>query len=181
MDGLAWPDEPPRLTDGVVHLRQWGPQDADAVFRACQDPQIQRWTRVRSPYERTDAEHFVTVSAEQWADRTAAPFAVVDAADQVLASMGLVTVTQRDLHAEIGYWVAPWARRRSVAARAAALVADWAFSSVGFVRLELYIEVDNVASRAVAERIGAVAEGVLRSRALHRGAQRDVVVYGLLP
>jgi RimJ/RimL family protein N-acetyltransferase len=33
--------------------------DIDAITAACQDPLIQRWTTVPSPYTRTDAENFV--------------------------------------------------------------------------------------------------------------------------
>ena len=35
-------------------------QDIDKVFLFCQDPQIQRWTTVPSPYTYADAETFCT-------------------------------------------------------------------------------------------------------------------------
>ncbi|MGH3450260.1 MAG: GNAT family N-acetyltransferase, partial [Haloechinothrix sp.] len=53
--------EPVELSDGDLLLRPWQPQDAEAVYRACRDPEIQRWTTVPSPYLREHAEHFVTV------------------------------------------------------------------------------------------------------------------------
>jgi hypothetical protein len=46
---LDWPTTPLTLTDGSVTLRPWCESDADAVYRACQGPAIQRWTRVPVP------------------------------------------------------------------------------------------------------------------------------------
>ena len=48
--------EPIELTtgDGLV-LRAWQEDDAEDVFRACQDPLIQRWTMVPVPYLREQA------------------------------------------------------------------------------------------------------------------------------
>mgnify|MGYP000529409413 FL=1 len=37
--------------------------DVDAIFSACQDPDIQRFTTIPVPYTRADAEHFVAVFA----------------------------------------------------------------------------------------------------------------------
>lgn len=174
-----WPRDVPTLTDGVVTLRAWTADDADGVRAACGDPEVERWTPLPAPYLREHAVAFVERGApRRWATGQAAPFAVVaaDGADLV-GSCGLVRIDERDLVAEIGYWVAPWARGRTVAQRAVRLVRDWAFTELDLARIELLIDPDNVASRAVAERVGCVAEGVLRSRTLHRGVRRDLVLY----
>jgi hypothetical protein len=65
---LPWPEQPPTtLSDGVVTLRAWRADDADAVYSACQDEQIQRYTQVPVPYLRSDATGFVTeVSTTPW-------------------------------------------------------------------------------------------------------------------
>ena len=39
---LDWPQEQPALDEGVLVLRPWRSDDADAVYRACQDAQTQR-------------------------------------------------------------------------------------------------------------------------------------------
>lgn len=51
--------EPVELTDGTVVLSPPTDADVDAIFLACQDPEIQAWTTVPSPYEREHAEGFV--------------------------------------------------------------------------------------------------------------------------
>jgi RimJ/RimL family protein N-acetyltransferase len=106
----------PVLTDGTLTLRPWRADDADAVHRACQDPDIQRWTQVPVPYTRSDAEGFVTELAPAvWRDGTGVIFAVVDRSDALLASIGVVDLDRPNRSCEIGYWVAPDARRRGVA------------------------------------------------------------------
>jgi RimJ/RimL family protein N-acetyltransferase len=44
--------DPFEITVDELLLRPWQADDADAVYRACQDPDIQRWTTVPRPYGR---------------------------------------------------------------------------------------------------------------------------------
>ena len=39
-----------------TRLRAWRADDAAAIHDACQDPEIQRFTTVPSPYRRADAD-----------------------------------------------------------------------------------------------------------------------------
>ena len=78
----------------------------------------------------------------------------------------LVPVRQQ---AEIGYWVAPWARRRGVATAAVRAMSGWAFANAGVVRLELLTDWANVGSQRVALAAGFQREGVRRSAASDRG------------
>jgi RimJ/RimL family protein N-acetyltransferase len=175
--------EPVDMTAGDIRLRPWVPSDADEVYRACQDPGIQRWTLVPSPYTRADAEEFVGRTAPAgWADGTAAQFAVLDAATaRLLASVGLVSVGPDGL-AEIGYWCAAEARGRGVATRATRVLARWALSVVGVERLEWRAEVGNPASRRVAEKAGFTVEGRLRRALVRRdGSRADCWIGSLLP
>jgi RimJ/RimL family protein N-acetyltransferase len=55
---------------------------------------------------------------------------------------------------EISYGVAPPARGRGIATRAAQLAAKWALTESGFSRVELRIPESNIASRRVAEKAG---------------------------
>jgi hypothetical protein len=62
--------------------------DADAVYRACQDPLIQRWTKIPRPYQLGHADGFVTSFTEtSWKSGSAAPLGVFDqATGEVLGS-----------------------------------------------------------------------------------------------
>lgn len=174
------------LTESVhtrrLLLRPFCAEDAAAVHQACQDEEIQRWVvAVPSPYTLDDARHFVTVLA--WRERragTGMQFAAVDLeSGGVVASVGLMNLTG-SIGAEIGYWVAPWARGLGYAAEATGALCGWAFGH-GVHRVALLIAPANAASCRTAERAGFRREGVLREAEVDRqGQPHDWVLYGRL-
>ncbi|MER7468502.1 GNAT family N-acetyltransferase [Streptomyces sp. NPDC097981] len=173
--------EPTTLNTARLHLRPFVPADEEEVYISVQDPDIQRWTMVPSPYEREHARAFVgeTVPAG-WREDTAYSFAVRLGPDGPLVAA--VGVHGRGPGAyEIGYWAAKEHRGRGYMTEAVAAVSRWAFTEVGAVRLEWRAEVGNAGSRAVAEKTGFRFEGILRA-AVHRGGTaRDSWVGSLLP
>ncbi len=81
---------------------------------------------------------------------------------------------------ELGYAIAPSARGRGVATEALRQLTAWALSELDVLRIELRINVDNEASKRVAERCGFVREGVLRSMPLKAGVWGDLEVWSRL-
>ncbi|PVU81527.1 GNAT family N-acetyltransferase (plasmid) [Cellulomonas sp. WB94] len=170
------------LTDGVVHLRAPDDRDVDAIAALCQDPAIQEFTTVPSPYGRADGEGFVRqVVPAGWSSGTNLTWSVRDAAtDRLDGMIGLLV--QPPGSAEIGYWLGAHARGRGLMSRATALVVDLAFDPerLGLERLSWTGFTHNVASRRVAERAGFHIEGHIRGYALQRGGRRDAWVGTLL-
>lgn len=153
----AWPTERPVLADDDVLLRAWRPDDVDSIYHACQDPDIQHFTRVPVPYLRDHAVHFVTLSERQWAEQQSAGFAVTDASTgELVGACGLLGIDHQARRAGVGYWVAPWARGRGVATSALRLVTEWALGDGGMRCVYVEVEEDNVASTAVARAAGFV-------------------------
>jgi RimJ/RimL family protein N-acetyltransferase len=163
--------EPLELTDGVVVLRAPGPQDVDRITEICQEPSIQRWTTVPSPYARADAEGFVTgMVRDGWADGSSLTWAV--RVDDVL--VGMVGLAMEGVgSAEIGYWLASDHRGRGLMSRAVALVLDVAFGRLALDRVLWRAYAGNLPSRHVAERAGFRVEGEIRLGAIQRGVRCD--------
>lgn len=175
------PVAPPTLTDGVVGLRSWRQVDVPSVLAACQDPDIQRWLPVPVPYREQDAHGFVAgFVSEEWSSGRGAPLAVVDAdTGELLGSVGLKGIDPVTGTAEVGYWVAPWARGRGVAVRAARMLCDWAFGELSLERVELLVDPHNTASCTVAERLGAVRDDEPAAPQVLHGTRRPTVRYEL--
>ncbi|MFC5948840.1 GNAT family N-acetyltransferase [Pseudonocardia lutea] len=173
-------DVQPVLTGSKVRLRPWTADDADVVFAACQDAEIQRWTTVPSPYTRADAVGYVTTFAPRAWEQGDAVFAVVDAASgEPVGSIGAHGIPDGVAH--VGYWVAAAARGRGLARDALRTLARWCLREAGVARVELVVDPANTGSLRVAEAAGFTAEGTLRQRLVVRGRRIDVVMYSLLP
>lgn len=173
--------------DGGLRLSRPTEADVDDVVAACQDPEIVRFTRVPSPYRPAHARGFVLQSVQGAIAGTALNMLARDATGRVLAACGLPRVSPADRAGEVGYWVAPWARRRGVATDATRAVCHWAFGPGGLERLRLEAAVDNPGSNAVARRLGFTLEGTQRRAAIEGaggvpgGRRMDMNLWGLLP
>src|SRR5206468_4132414 len=64
------------IEGGIVTLRPWERADAVFVFEACQDADIQRWTRVPRPYTALDAATFIDRHARAQPEDDGAFFAI---------------------------------------------------------------------------------------------------------
>ena len=154
-------------------LRAWAEPDASALVRACSDPLTRRYTSVPAPYTLEDARMFIGAGRSA----TTLPLAVVaaGATGEVLGAVGLHAVDHERERAEIGYWTAPWARRRGVATRALALLSAWALDREGIERLELFAEPTNLVSQRVALACGFARGDLVRGGIALRGRRRDVI------
>ncbi|MEV6972513.1 GNAT family N-acetyltransferase [Kitasatospora sp. NPDC093806] len=174
--------EPVVLTTERLILRAPRESDIDAVFAACQDAEIQRWTVVPSPYRREDAEFYVReLAIEGWRTGENRIWSVFERESGALVgSQGLMACPGRSGVAEVGWWATKEFRGRGYTAEAARAVVRYALTELGLRRVEWLAYVGNEGSRAVAEKVGFRFEGTLRSYAEQRGRFHDSWVAGLL-
>ncbi|MGX1805470.1 GNAT family N-acetyltransferase [Nocardia sp. NPDC055321] len=161
------------MGDGLV-LRPWLRRDAPEVYAAFQDPAIQRW-HVRTAESEDEAEEWVADWARTWRGGIYANWAVADSSTGRIAGRASLQV-MRAAHgtAGVAYWVAPAARGQGIAPRAVTALAEWAFETAGFHRLELQHSVHNAQSCRVAGKAGFTLEGVNRSAGLHADGWHDM-------
>jgi ribosomal-protein-serine acetyltransferase len=80
----------------------------------------------------------------------------------------------------IGYWLGADAAGRGLMSKAVRAMLGFVFDDLGLNRVELQAHVDNHKSRAVAERLGFIFEGVLREVWTLRGKPVDHAAYAML-
>jgi RimJ/RimL family protein N-acetyltransferase len=109
-------------------------------------------------------------------------FTIIEKQTQQILGGGTVWLTSH-LHRNgaIGYWIRSSRTKQGFASEAAALLAQFGFRQLGLIRIEILVPVGNTASQRVAEKVGAVREGLLRNRWLFRGEPRDAFVFSLVP
>ncbi len=176
---IVLPDRP--LVDGPTALRAWRDDDVEAIVRACQDPEIARWTRVPEHYGEVDAQAYLLERGASLHAGATAPFAIVASDDlaRLLGSVSILRLAWEHLRGEVGYWLAPDARGAGHATRAVRLVSGWAFQSLGLERIDLLAAAGNLPSQRVAERAGFTREALLRSHSAGPHGREDMVAFGL--
>jgi ribosomal-protein-serine acetyltransferase len=80
---------------------------------------------------------------------------------------------------DIGYWIDGDYEGRGITSRAARALITAAFDEVGLSKVDLRTSVDNVRSRALAERLGFAYEGVLPRGLQFSNRADDVALYGV--
>ncbi len=168
--------QPVDLTDGVVLLDLPVDGDVEEMTLACQDREVTAWTPLPLPYLVEHARGFIGgVVLDGWAKGTNLNWAIreIDGEQRLAGMIGLHGLA--DGSAEIGYWLAPWARGRGLAARAVALVLDHAFAPGGLdLDHVLWVAyVGNWPSRRLAWRAGFRMEATVRGFAAQRGSRVD--------
>ncbi|WP_308128194.1 GNAT family N-acetyltransferase [Modestobacter italicus] len=170
--------EPCTLGVDELVLRPWRTEDEVAVWALAADPALRQWN-ARGFGSREEVREMVARLAD-WSGGDRASWAVTDAVGTLLGSVSLHSVDRVQGDAQLGYWVAPAARGRRVAARAADAVCRWAFDA-GIDRVELYHAVENEASGRVAARAGFTREGRLRrSYRYGDGVKHDEFIWSRL-
>ena len=145
------------------------------------DAEAVRFTRLPEPMPDGFAQAWLERYQRGSADGTAYGFAAVDD-DGTFLGIGLAPhVDPEAREVELGYIVAREARGRGVATEMVRQLTRWAFEERGIQRAYLIIDVDNPASKVVAERAGYSLEGVMRSTYLKQGRRSDTELWSRLP
>lgn len=172
------PDRLVRVDAPGVVLRAFAPGDAADLLAAFAEDEIARWNPGPS---RPDAAAEFMASRNDWSQGAHASWAVADASDRLVGSVSVHKVDPDQADAEIGYWVAPWARRQGYATRAVIAASRVAFGRLGLHRLYLFHAVDNPGSCGVARAAGFRHEGTLRESFRYPdGAYHDEHLHALL-
>ena len=173
---LAYPE--PELATARIRLRRWQASDAAALVACCNDAEIRRWLPpIPVPYTAGDAEEFIAMAQSDQGDILR--FAIEQPGVPVAGGIGARILEPGVI--QVGYWVAPEARRAGVASGALTLLAGWLGRQAGVDRVQLFTDTENVPSMRVAERAGFRPEAVLRNWYDLRGERRDAAMFAMLP
>jgi RimJ/RimL family protein N-acetyltransferase len=167
----------------ACRLRAYEPGDAQSLWEAARESaaEVFPWLAwCHAQYSMAEAAEWIRSKARLAAEGREYAFAMVGPDGRYLGGCGLNQINHNHRFANVGYWVRSSATGRGVATQAVHQLADFAFGETDLVRLEIVCAVGNVRSQRVAERAGAVREGVLKNRLLLHGQPVDAVMYSLV-
>ena len=101
--------------------------------------------------------------------------------EELLGAVSINQINVQHNFGNVGYWVRQSRQRRGIATRAVRLMGSYGFDRLKLTRLEIVAAVDNLASRGVAEKVGAVYECIARNRLIANGRPVLAAVYSITP
>jgi RimJ/RimL family protein N-acetyltransferase len=170
-------------TPGAISIRPYTPADADDLFAAAREsiPDVHRWLPWCHPgYTIDEARAWLELQDVAFATGAAHEFAILGPTGRYAGGCGVNLIVPGERRANLGYWVRSSEMGKGVAVAAVRLVAAWAFQHTALERLEIIAAVGNTRSQRVAQKAGAVREGVLRRRLLLHGEFHDAVGYSIV-
>jgi ribosomal-protein-serine acetyltransferase len=171
--------ELPRATRFELRLKEEGHAEELYALIDRHRAYLARWLPWAADQTLEATREFIRTSRRQYEAGEGVQTEIV--VDGALAGMvGVHGISRLHGTTSIGYWLAPEFQGRGLMTEAVRAYVDAAFGPWGLHRVELRAEVGNARSRAVAERLGFVEEGVAR-QAMRIGDRRvDDVVYSVL-
>ena len=135
-------------------------------------------------YSLKDARSWIVESIQHWEEGTAYRWVVTS--DDSRQILGCVEVNRSTLGDDenvgyMGYWTRRRAADKGVCTRAARLVLEWTFESELFERVDLLVQPENVASIAVAGKLGAKLVSEETREIWYRGKPMTALHFSVTP
>jgi RimJ/RimL family protein N-acetyltransferase len=152
-------------------------EDAPALVRAVDDPEIRRWLPLPDPYTPAIAASWCGAVTRDLRETGRGLVLAARQGDQLAGCIDAKRVDWRARTAELGYWTTAAHRGRGVMTAAVGRFSDWLLDELGFERIELRIATENTGSRRVAEKAGFEFEGVARNAGFTDSGRVDLAIH----
>lgn len=166
-----------------VQIRPHKLSDVDPIYDAVIESkrELTPWAPwCHLEYSRQDTITWVESRSGAWERNEDLSFVIIDSNDRILGNCGLYRLEPKNNVGELGYWVRSTATSQGVATEATRQLCQFGFEEAGLERIEILMSIENIASRRVAEKVGAVREGLLRERLKINGRRHDCLLYSIL-
>lgn len=163
-----------------IEIRAYEPDDAPALYEAARESvsEVYKWLSWCHPeYRIKESELWLSEQVRKRQEGTAFAFAIVDSDGSYLGGCGLNEIDYKQKTANLGYWIRSSAMGQGIAVKAVARLSAWGFKNTDLMRLEIKCAAENVRSQRVAEKSGAVREGIRKFCLDIHGKKHDAVVF----
>ena len=173
------------LTDGNIIIRPCQPEDATVISEGVQESmqEMLKWAPWCHPdYSISDCKFWLDSRHQMWAESIEYDFVIFNVKDNTfLGGCAIDQINRKHNFDNLGYWVRTSQEGKGIATATVRLISRFGFETLGFTRLEIVAAVQNRASQRVAEKAGAVREGIHRNRHVVHDMIYDSVMFSLIP
>lgn len=168
-----------------ISIRHYKAEDVEPFYEAVLetvDDAFQWLPWCHPGYTREEAQGWIAMQMELWNAGIEYNFLIVDDdSGKLLGGVGINAIHPLHRFGFLGYWVRSSCMGKGIATIAARQAAVYAFRNLPIHRIEILMALGNKASKRVAEKTGAVYEGIAREKLFLHDAFVDAHVFSLLP
>ncbi|TYG55176.1 hypothetical protein ES288_D09G250600v1 [Gossypium darwinii] len=160
-----------------ISLRRFHLPDVDDFLKWASDDKVTRYLRWNTITSREEALSYLQKVAIPQTYRRS-----ICLDDRSIGYVSIKPGSSNDKsRARLGYAVSAGYRGQGIATAALKMAVANAFTEFqGLVRVEALVEVENIGSQRVLEKVGFLKEGLLRKYGFCKGEIRDMIVYSFL-
>ena len=174
----------PTIENENIKLRPVRPSDAEALYEAVTESikELSLWMPwCTKDYSIKESETWCESRGEGWSRKKEYDFLVIDKQEETLLGIcGINNVNAEVRFANLGYWVRSSRTGQGIASAIVPMLAKFGFYNLDLNRLEIVVAEDNIASQCVAQKAGAVREGLLRKRLFVHGKSLNAFMFSLV-
>lgn len=168
-----------------INIRKFNVGDAPKLYAAVKESvaHLSPWLSWCTPaYSINDAEFWVNTAETEWNAGHDFRFVIeCNLTKKFLGSVAINQVIQQHKIGNLGYWIRQSELNQGACINAARKTIEYGFNELQLQRIEICALENNTASIAVAEKLGATYEGILRNKLFHNGNSCPAKCYSLIP
>jgi len=167
------------IVNGDLMLRPFRQDDREALAKLADNVNVSKYLtdRFPNPYSLADADCWIAKVSSEDAPQNFA----IEWQGQFVGGIGLEPLD--DVYrrtAEIGYWLGEPYWGNGLATKAVAMMMDYTFARLQFIRIQAAVFAENKNSAKVLEKNNFVLEAVLRKHITKNGYTQDALLYAKL-
>jgi ribosomal-protein-alanine N-acetyltransferase len=174
-------NEFPTIETKKVRLRQLRPEDAGDVFNYYSNEKVFRYLDWYGPETLEKCIKLINLWNKGYIDGWIIRFAIADkATDQVIGTIFLNSFEGK--RCEVGYELSESHWHQGIMSEAIEAVLSLGFNQLEMVRIQAFVNSDNVPSKGLLKKFNFKEEGLLRQYECHcvTGKCTDMFIYGLI-
>jgi ribosomal-protein-serine acetyltransferase len=175
----------PIIETGDIKLRHIHPSDTEALYEAVEESitELSPWMPwCTKDYSIKESKTWCESREDAWNKKEAYDFLIIDKRDETLLGVcGINNINAEVSIANLGYWVRTGRTGEGIATAVVPMLAKFGFENLKLCRLEIVVAEGNLPSQCVAEKAGAIREGLLRRRLNVHGKSLDAFMFSIIP